>query len=77
MLLMGIVLALGGWNLTQTFALSTGQVVGQEKVDKLERQVEKLTGQIDDMKDMDEDIVEQHKLLFKALEDDVQSAFSY
>ena len=77
MLLMGIVLALGGWNLTQTFALSTGQVVGQEKVDKLERQVEKLTEQIADMKDMDEDIVEQHKLLFKALEDDVQSAFSY
>ena len=77
MLLMGIVLALGGWNLTQTFALSTGQVVGQEKVDKLERQVEKLTEQIADMKDMDEDIVEQHKLLFKALEDDVESAFSY
>ena len=76
MLLMGIVLALGGWNLTQTFALSTGQVVGQEKVDKLERQVEKLTEQIADMKDMDEDIVEQHKLLFKALEDDVESAFS-
>ena len=77
MLLMGIVLALGGWNLTQTFALSTGQVVGQEKVDKLERQVEKLTEQIADMKDMDEDIVEQHKLLFKAVEDDVESAFSY
>ena len=77
MLLMGIVLALGGWNLTQTFTLSTGQVVGQEKVDKLEAQVERLTEQIADMKDMDEDIVEQHKLLFKALEDDVESAFSY
>ena len=77
MLLMGIVLALGGWNLTQTFALSTGQVVGQEKVDKLEAQVERLTEQIADMKDMDEDIVKQHRLLFEALEDDVESAFSY
>jgi cell division protein FtsB len=77
MLLMGIVLALGGWNLTQTFTLSTGQVVGQEKVDKLEAQVERLTEQIADMKDMDEDIVKQHRLLFEALEDDVESAFSY
>ena len=67
MLLMGIVLALGGWNLTQTFALSTGQVVGQEKVDKLERQVEKLREQMDDMLKVDEEIMEQHESLFDDL----------
>ena len=67
MLLMGIVLALGGWNLTQTFALSTGQVVGQEKVDKLENQVTKLREQMDDMLKVDEEIMEQHEDLFDAL----------
>ena len=77
MLLLGLLIALGGWTMTQTFSLSTTQAVLDDKVDKLENQVEKLTEQIADMKDMDEDIVEQHKLLFKALEDDVESAFSY
>ena len=69
MLLMGIVLALGGWNLTQTFALSTGQVVGQEKVDKLERQVEKLREQMDEMLKVDEDIMEQHDRFIRLLQD--------
>jgi hypothetical protein len=68
MLLMGIVLALGGWNLTQTFTLSTGQVVAQEKVDKLERQVEKLIEAISGMKDLDDDIVEQHERFIRLLE---------
>jgi hypothetical protein len=78
MLLMGIVLALGGWNLTQTFALSTGQVVGQEKVDKLERQVEKLREQMDDMLKVDEEIMEQHQDLFEALRSSSQpSTYSY
>jgi hypothetical protein len=82
MLLMGIVLALGGWNLTQTFNLSTGQVVAQEKVDKLESQVMKLIDQIDDMKDLDEDIVEQHERFIRLLENNTQpstssSSYSY
>ena len=78
MLLMGIVLALGGWNLTQTFALSTGQVVGQEKVDKLENQVEKLREQMDDMLKVDEEIMEQHQDLFEALRSSNQpSTYSY
>ena len=68
MLLMGIVLALGGWNLTQTFNLSTGQVVAQEKVTKLESQVEKLIEEIDEMKNLDEDIVEQHDRFIRLLE---------
>ena len=78
MLLMGIVLALGGWNLTQTFALSTGQVVGQEKVDKLENQVTKLREQMDDMLKVDEEIMEQHQDLFEALRSSNQpSTYNY
>ncbi len=78
MLLMGIVLALGGWNLTQTFALSTGQVVGQEKVDKLENQVTKLREQMDDMLKVDEEIMEQHEDLFDALRNSSQpSTYNY
>jgi len=80
MLLMGIVLALGGWNLTQTFNLSTGQVVAQEKVDKLEHIVEKLTEEIDEMKDLDEDIVEQHDRFIRLLENNNSTqptAYSY
>ena len=78
MLLMGIVLALGGWNLTQTFALSTGQVVGQEKVDKLENQVTKLREQMDDMLKVDEEIMEQHENLFDALRNSSQpSTYNY
>jgi hypothetical protein len=74
MLLMGIVLALGGWNLTQTFALSTGQVVTQEKIDKLERIVEKHSDVIADMKDLDEDIVEQHDRFIRLLESNNSSS---
>ena len=75
---MGIVLALGGWNLTQTFSLSTGQVVGQEKVDKLENQVEKLREQMDDMLKVDEEIMEQHENLFDALRNSSQpSTYNY
>ena len=61
-------MALGGWTLTRTFDLSTKQVVNTEKVDKLERQVEKLTDQLADMKDLDEEIMEQHEDFIKALE---------
>ncbi len=67
MLLIGILIALGGWNLTQTFSLSTTQAVIDDKVDKLERLTEKLLDQMDDMKDMDEDIIEQHENLFDQL----------
>ena len=69
MLLIGILIALGGWNLTQTFSLSTTQAVIDDKVDKLERLTEKLIDQMDEMKDMDEDIIEQHENLFDQLRD--------
>ena len=67
-LLVGLLMALGGWTLTRTFDLSTKQVVNMEKVSKLERQVEKLTDQIDNMKDLDEEIMEQHEDFIKAFE---------
>ena len=66
-LLVGLLIALGGWTLTRTFELSTDLVVSQEKVDKLERQGEKLEDQMDDMMDMDEEIVRQHENLFEQL----------
>ena len=61
-------MALGGWTLARTFELSTVQAVHDDKVDKLERQVEKLTDQLADMKDLDEEIMEQHEDFIKALE---------
>ena len=67
-LIVGLLMALGGWTLTRTFDLSTKQVVNTEKVDMLERQVEKLTDQLADMKDLDEEIMEQHEDFIKALE---------
>ena len=63
-LLVGILLALAGWTLTRTFDLSTNQAVQLDKVSKLERQVEKLEDQLDDMQDSDKEIIEQHELLF-------------
>jgi len=80
MLLIGILIALGGWNLTQTFSLSTTQAVIDDKVDKLERQVEKLIDQMDDMRDMDEDIMEQHEDLFEQIRNqnnDTDRGYSY
>ena len=68
MLLLGLLIALGGWTMTQTFSLSTTQAVLDDKVDKLENQVEKLTDEIDGMKDLDEDIVEQHDRFIRLLE---------
>ena len=67
-LLIGVMLAVSGWVLTQTFSLSTNQAVQVDKVNKLERQVEKLENQIDKMMDSDEEIMDQHKKLFKVLE---------
>ena len=67
-LLVGLLIALGGWSLSRTFELSTIQAVHEDKVDKLEQQVLKLEDQIDKMMDSDEEIMEQHEKLFKKLE---------
>ena len=67
-MLVGLLIALGGWSLSRTFELSTMQAVHDDKVQKLERQVEKLEDQMDDMMNMDKEIIEQHEDLFKKLE---------
>ena len=67
-LLVGLLMALGGWTLARTFELSTIQAVHDDKVDKLERQVEKLEDQLDDMMRKDEEIIEQHEDLFRQLQ---------
>ena len=67
-ILIGVMLAVSGWVLTQTFSLSTNQAVQVDKVSKLERHVEKLQDKIELMTNKDEEIMEQHKKLFEALE---------
>ena len=67
-LLVGLLIALGGWSLSRTFELSTIQAVHEDKVQVLREQVLKLEEQMDKMMDSDEDIKEQHKQLFKILE---------
>ena len=67
-LLVGILLALAGWSLTRTFELSTQQAVLLNQVDQLEFNVQMLESEIKKMMDSDEEIMEQHELLFKKLE---------
>ena len=67
-LLVGLLIALGGWSLSRTFELSTIQAVHEDKVLKLEARVEKLQDKMDKMMDSDEEIMEQHELLFKKLQ---------
>ena len=67
-MLIGLLIALGGWSLSRTFELSTIHAVHEDKVNKLERHVDKLQDKMDQMMDSDEEIMEQHKKLFEALE---------
>ena len=76
-LLVGLLIALGGWSLSRTFELSTIQAVHEDKVDKLERHVDKLQSKIEQMMDSDEDIMEQHKKLFEVLEQGEKPSGSY
>mgnify|MGYP003121777858 FL=1 len=66
-LLVGLLIALGGWSLSRTFELSTGQAVLKNKVEKLEMQITLMDGKMDEMFDMDEEIMEQHEKLFEKL----------
>ena len=75
-MLVGLLIALGGWSLSRTFELSTIQAVQQDKVQKLERYVEKLQDQMDDMQDSDKEIMDQHEKLFKKLEQS-NTGYSY
>ena len=76
-LLVGILLALAGWSLTRTFDLSTSMVISEEKVDRLERQVLKLETKMDVLKDKEEEIMEQHKKLFEALDNNSTTGYTY
>ena len=76
-LLVGLLLALGGWSLSRTFELSTIQAVHEDKVHTLQAQVLKLEEQMDKMMDSDEDIMDQHKKLFKILEQGDSPSGSY
>ena len=67
-LLVGLLIALGGWSLSRTFELSTVQVVLEDKVERLEMQVRLTEEKMSEMFDMDEEIMKQHEQLFKKLE---------
>ena len=67
-LLVGLLIALGGWSLSRTFELSTTQAVLENQIDQLEFRVQMLDEKMDKMVDSDEEIMEQHEQLFKKLE---------
>ena len=67
-MLVGILLALAGWNLSRTFELSTTQAVLENQIDQLEFRVQMLDERMDDMQDSDKEIMDQHKKLFEKLE---------
>ena len=67
-MLIGILLALAGWNLSRTFELSTTQAVLENQIDQLEFRVQMLDEKMDKMVDSDEEIMEQHEELFKKLQ---------
>jgi hypothetical protein len=75
-LLVGLLIALGGWSLSRTFELSTGQAVLQNKVEKLEMQITLMDQKMDEMFDMDEEIMDQHKKLFEKLNNS-STGYSY
>ena len=77
MLLLGLLIALGGWTMTQTFSLSTTQAVLDDKVDELERMTKRIREQMDEMLNVDEEIMEQHEDLFKQITNSQGSGTSY
>ena len=76
-LLVGLLIALGGWSLSRTFELSTIQAVQEDKVDRLERHVDKLQVHLENMMQKDKDIIDQHKKLFNMLENSESTSGSY
>ena len=76
-MLVGLLIALGGWSLSRTFELSTIQAVHEDKVHRIEQQVLKLEDQVDRMMDSDEEIMDQHKKLFEALENQPTTGYNY
>jgi DNA-binding protein H-NS len=75
-LLVGLLIALGGWSLSRTFELSTSQAILETKVEKLEFEVRNTEEKMAEMFDMDEEIMDQHKKLFEKLEQS-NTGYSY
>ena len=75
-LLVGLLIALGGWSLSRTFELSTSQAVLLNQVDQLEFRVQMLDEKMDQMMNMDKEIMDQHEKLFKKL-DQENTGYSY
>ena len=76
-LLVGILLALAGWSLQRTFSLSTTQAVLEDKVARLEFDLTNAEEKIDKMMDSDKEIIEQHKKLFDALDNNSSTGYNY
>jgi chaperonin cofactor prefoldin len=77
-MLVGLLIALGGWSLSRTFELSTSQAVLEDKVERLEFEIRTMDDKMDEMFDADEEIMEQHEKLFKKLEQgNTSSGYSY
>ena len=76
-LLVGLLIVLGGWSLSRTFELSTIQAVQEDKVDRLERHVDKLQVHLENMMQKDKEIIDQHKKLFNMLENNESTSGSY
>jgi conjugal transfer/entry exclusion protein len=77
-MLVGILLALAGWNLSRTFELSTTQAVLENQIDQLEFRVQMLDEKMDQMMSMDKEIMNQHEKLFKKLEQgNTSGGYSY
>ena len=75
-LLVGLLIALGGWSLSRTFELSTNQAILKTKVEQLEMQVRLAEEKMSEMFDVDEEIMKQHEQLFKKLEQS-NTGYSY
>jgi len=77
-LLVGLLIALGGWSLSRTFELSTTQAVLENQIDQLEFRVQMLDEKMDEMQDSDKEIMDQHKKLFEKLEQgNTSGGYSY
>jgi len=75
-LLVGLLIALGGWSLSKTFELSTSQAVLLNQVDQLEFKVQMLDKKMNQMMNIDKEIMDQHEKLFKKL-DQGNTGYSY
>ena len=77
-MLVGLLIALGGWSLSRTFELSTSQAVLEDKVERLEFALRTIDEKMDEMFDIDEEIMKQHEDLFKKLQEgNTTGGYSY